>query len=140
MKARVLIAIVALFFGVASSAVAATPKAFECEFQNGVFTVFENGRPKSESGAAMRLIFGSVDIQAGTAQLIGNAGAVDVFLLSGTFGLNFVEMTPVGNVNLTTVYYGTLPDGRFKAVTSRHVGISEDPMMSQYWGACEGKW
>ena len=126
---------------VASSALAqGQPNAFKCSFEIGYFTVFEGNVFKSEPHEGMAFVIASINVDAGTAQIVGNAGASDLVLLPGGANMNFIEQTPSGNLNLTTVYNGALSDGRFLAVHSRHVGTGTDPWLSQLYGLCEGLW
>ena len=123
-----------------SAASRKVPSAFTCTFEQGLFNVFENGEFKSEKGGNLQFVLASIDPKAGTAQMIGNAGAENLIVLSGKSNMHFVEQTAVGNINLTSVYTQAAPDGRFVSVHSRHVGTSGDPMISQYLGFCTGKW
>jgi hypothetical protein len=116
------------------------PNAFKCSFETGYFTVFEGNTFKSERSGGVAFTIAAINLDAGTAQIVGDVGAADLLLLSGNENLNFIEPTPVGNLNLTTVYPATAADGRFLAVHSRHVGHSADPWFSQYYGFCEGLW
>ena len=68
--------------------------------------------------------------------MIGNAAAVDIILLPGADRLSFIERTPVGAVNLTTVYAWRDSDGGFKTVHSRHTAVV-GPSPQQYYGRCE---
>ena len=123
-----------------SSPSAKLPKALHCMFDQGSFNVFENGKFASEPGGKMQFVIAAIDAKAGTAQMIGNAGAENLIMLRGKGNMNFVEQTGVGNINLTSVYTKVAPSGGFVAVHSRHVGTGDDPMISQYYGVCEGKW
>ena len=118
----------------------ATLKAFSCDFSEGVFTVFEDGKPETEKSGAMSFVFASLDIENGSAQMVGNNGAADINLLQGSDSLHFLEVTPTGNLNVTSVYTTQAKGGRFISVHSRHVGISGEPWMSQFWGTCEAKY
>jgi len=118
----------------------AQPNAFKCSFEGGYFTVFEDNGFKSEPGEGMAFVIASLNLDAGTAQLVGNVGASDLILLPGRESMHFIEQTTSGNLNLTTVYTGAAPDGRFFAVHSRHVGTGADPWISQFFGLCEGLW
>lgn len=82
----------------------------------------------------MTLVFDSINTKAGTARLIGNAGAADVTVLETPNHLNFVEVAPAGNIKLTSIYV-TARD--LKAGHFRHVGRIEKPMLSQHYGSCQ---
>jgi len=114
-------------------------KAFSCNFESGLFTSFENGAPESEPSGELSFVFASVDLEKGSAQMVGNNGAADVFLLAGSRTLHFLEQTPTGNLNVTTIYQDRSDNGHLIAVHSRHVGVEGDPWMSQYWGTCEAR-
>jgi hypothetical protein len=77
-----------------------------------------------------------IDHAKGAARLIGNAGADDLTTVQGDYSISFVEVVPVGSVNLTTVYGWPDKSGRFKAVHSRHTAIG-GPSPSQQYGYCQ---
>lgn len=68
--------------------------------------------------------------------MIGNAAAVDLILIRAADRLSFVERTPAGAVNLTTVYAWRDSDGGFKTVHSRHTAVA-GPSPAQHYGRCE---
>src|SRR5688500_1233407 len=70
------------------------------------------------------------------ARIIGNAGADDLAVVDAGDLLSFIDRTPAGAVNLTTVYAWCDRGGRFKAVHSRHTAIG-GPSPSQHYGYCE---
>lgn len=80
-----------------------------------------------------------VDHQAGSARLVGNVGTADAMTVLGTEGASFVEITPVGAVNVLTVYpWRKVNDGisqPFVAVYSRHTAVA-GPSPSQFHGTC----
>lgn len=80
----------------------------------------------------------SINIKEGTARLIGNAGAEDLIVLISSSGLNFIERTPSGNINLTTIFSTKIKGtNKYPVVESRHIGTSWTPMPSQYYGEAE---
>ena len=83
-------------------------------------------------------VFDSIDYSTNSARLIGGAGAADVLALQGMRDVSFIERTPMGTINLTTVWgwkqYGDYGD--FHAVTSRHSGTN-GPTPSQGRGTCK---
>ena len=78
----------------------------------------------------------AIDPPGGRARMIGNVGAVDLILIPGADRLSFIERTPVGAVNLTTVYAWRDSEGGFKTVHSRHTSIA-GPSPQQHYGRCE---
>ena len=87
------------------------------------------------------LHFDKIDFGDKTASLIGNREAKDVNILLTSSSLTFIELTPSGNPNFTTIFpvykNGTQ---EFIAVTSRHLllfGQKDDsPFPSQHHGSC----
>jgi len=118
-----------------SATAAELPKALKCAFDGGQFVVVEGGKFKSSHPGKLELTFAAITEQS--AQLIGNIGAETIPVINGREALSFLEVTGVGNVNLTTVYKGALPDGRLPAAHSRHTGRATDPTITQFLGTCE---
>ena len=77
-----------------------------------------------------------IDHTENLARMIGNVAAADFVVLSGVDGLSFIETTPSGAVNLTTVYAWRYPDGSFMAAYSRHTALL-GPFPQQLYGRCE---
>ena len=84
------------------------------------------------------MVFDSIDTQAGTARIIGNAGAGDISVVVTPVGLTFIEQTGVGGLNFTTVFtHFVEPENVARAaVTSRHLILVGSPFPSQYHGTC----
>jgi hypothetical protein len=52
-------------------------------------------------------------------------------------GLNVIEATPGGNLNITTIFVAGGPGGKYLAVHSRHLGDPNSaPSVSQNYGTC----
>lgn len=86
----------------------------------------------------MQFTFAAIDLEAGTAQVIGNQGASNIYAMQGSDSINFIERTISGNINLTTVFLGE-GGGPFGAVHSRHVVMLDAAVVSQYVGTCDAK-
>lgn len=114
-------------------------KTLKCEFYLGLTVDWDKGKPVySESRSKMSFLFSAIDKKNNAATMIGNAGSEGVSLfINKSKGITFIEQTPAGNLNFTTVF-NTLVAGtnKYIAVHSRHVKISS-PLPSQYHGACE---
>ena len=84
------------------------------------------------------IIFDSIDTQAGTGRIIGNAAAGDISLVVTSVGLTFIEQVPSGGLNFTTVFaHFVEPENvALAAVTSRHLTIIDHPLPSQFHGTC----
>ena len=77
-------------------------------------------------------IYDSIDIKAGSAQLIRYSGAVDVQVIKNSKGLHFLERTPSGNLNITTVSNSPI----VMATHSRGIAKLGTSTGSRYHGYC----
>src|SRR5690606_15177118 len=81
------------------------PTAYRCDFHGGQFNRFEVAEGfASEPANGMSLTFTNLNLAAGAARLIGNAGTEEVWFAVGTHALQFVEFTGAGNVTVTSIY------------------------------------
>jgi hypothetical protein len=113
------------------------PLSFRCNFSDGVSTNFDKGHPQqADGGNFTAILFDQINEETGTGRLIGNAGAVNVLVLSGYQAINIIESTQGGNMTITTIFNG-LPtkDGLFPVVHSRHLNMV-GAFVSQYVGLC----
>lgn len=111
----------------ASSAV----RSLRCDFSEGSARAW--GEPTRTTFDALTLIYDSIDVGAGRARLVGNAGAQDVSVVAAPRRLTFIEFSGGGNVIVTTVYESA---SEMKAVHSRHTGTPENPTLAQLYGYC----
>ena len=98
-------------------------------------------RPSLKQGSFGKdagIVFDSIDTQAGTARIIGNASAGDISVVVTPVGLTFIEKTGFGGLNFTTVFkHFVEPENVARAaVTSRHITLLGSPFPSQYHGTC----
>jgi hypothetical protein len=77
-----------------------------------------------------------IDHSKQAARMIGNAGSEDLLATEAIDSISFIEQTPFGTLNVTTVYKWRDKVGRFKSVHSRHPSIG-GPAPSQNYGHCE---
>ena len=122
-------------------------KKLTCTVVTDVSTEWEKGRPyqKSKDSEAMNLVFEQIDVAAKSARMVGNNGtsALMVSTASGipSFSpraLHLFEVTPVGYINVTTVFEteANFSGVRgFQTVHSRHVAV-DIPTVSQFNGLC----
>ena len=115
-------------------------RSVRCDIGRGTQASWDGGKVQllnSDFGPGGEVTFDSIDAKAGKARIIGNVGAGDVLVLVTIAGLTFVEQTPLGNVNFTTVFasYDSPSSGRFVAVSSRHQNLN-GPFPSQWHGTC----
>lgn len=116
----------------------ATIRSLKCEFPAAAsFDWFNEKRVK-----VIKQDFGfhidAIDVQKGTARLIGNNGSEDLTVIAGESVLHFIERTPSGSLNTTSVFeQPNGPGTSLNAVTSRHIAMLDGiPMTSQNYGVC----
>jgi hypothetical protein len=95
-----------------------------------------------ETNQSFELHFDGIEIVKQKARLIGNQGVNNVAVTLTPSSLTFVEITPSGNPNFTTVFPAYKKGTKeFIAVTSRHLmfpGLPGDyPFPSQHHGSCQ---
>jgi len=117
-------------------------KSFKCNFENGNFASWENGKIQSNATKdILSLIFDSIDYKKRTGRLIGNQGSSDILVNTTFGGINLIEITGAGSFITTTIYMPSARDNiedQFFAVHSRHIAPLLDlPMSSQYYGKCK---
>ena len=114
--------------------------AYRCTFAIAIYTSFEDGEWRPELGpTSFEFVLAAIDREAGSAQIVGNAGAASTTLIVGLGKETFLEITPSGTVQATVVYTGSpqQSDGGLPAVHSRHTGIvGGAPFPSQQYGFC----
>ena len=115
-------------------------QSVRCEWGQGTIVSWNEGRPFLEQvgfGKDAGIVFDSIDTQAGTARIIGNAAAGDISVVVTPVGLTFIEQATFGGLNFTTVFaHFVEPENvALAAVTSRHLGFGS-PFPSQYHGTC----
>lgn len=125
--------LIALAAWMASAGQPGLASALKCDFDSGVFHAW--GEKTQINSDHFSLIYNSINVKSRTARLIGNIGASDIAVVESVGHLTFLEVTPSGNVTVTTVYTSgkKLP---YPAVHSRHVGLQREPWGSQMYGSC----
>jgi hypothetical protein len=124
-----------------STSHARIPAALVCSLHGAVYANLKpDGTIEREAiNDTMSLTIAAIDLEKKSAQVIGNAGAAPVYAFKSQAGLNIMEATPTGNINLLTVMLVNQGSSH-PAAYSRHIF---DPiisgMVSQYYGACKDK-
>ncbi|SJM31758.1 hypothetical protein [Mesorhizobium delmotii] len=147
MEKHLIAALAAVMGSSAMSAEAAewSPTYLGCVFTESAFSATDDIYPDHRNEERLKvgstkfeLAFAAIDLLAHRAQLIGNQGSAQVIAQRGGFeSVVFLEWTPLGSVNLTTVLAPT-KDGTIRAVTSRHIAEPlSGYMASQYLGTCK---
>ncbi len=80
----------------------------------------------------------AIDTKKRSAQIVGKGGAsAHASTVVTPVGVNVIEATPIGNLNVTTVFVAGGPEGKYIAVHSRHIGdLTSIPSPSQNYGTC----
>jgi len=113
-------------------------KSLKCEFPTSASNDWQKDAPEPivEKGQKFAFYIDGIGTSKGTARIIGNAGAKDLTVVSSKELIHFLETTPSGNLNITTVFDARTKDGRYKAVHSRHMTMMGGPLPSQAYGFC----
>lgn len=79
-----------------------------------------------------------IDTKKNSARIVGTGGATaHASTVVTPTGVNVIEATPMGNLNVTTIFVGGAAEGKFFAVHSRHLGdVRTSPSPSQSYGTC----
>jgi hypothetical protein len=80
----------------------------------------------------------AINTKKNSAQIVGKGGAsAHASTIVTPVGINIIEATPIGNLNVTTVFVAGGPEGKYIAVHSRHIGDpASAPSPSQNYGTC----
>jgi len=80
----------------------------------------------------------AINTKKNSAQIIGKGGgSAHASTVVTPIALNIIEATPIGNLNVTTVFVAGSEDGKYMAVHSRHIGdLTSAPAPSQNYGTC----
>ncbi len=120
----------------------ASARSLRCHFGYGVVHRLDSLPPKPVATNANDYgnpeVYDNIDRVKRTARAIGNVGAVDVGVASSDDVLSFVEVTPSGNMVITTVFAKLVPGSwrQLLATTTRHM-LFPPIVVSQYYGRCE---
>jgi len=116
----------------------ASYKSFKCSFPTYATARWTD--PPQASVASQTLTFGisGIDAKKRQASIVGSTVTVPAALVVTQTGLTVIEQTPIGNVNITTVFVAGGTGTKFLAVHSRHIGdTSGTPTASQNYGSCD---
>jgi hypothetical protein len=122
------------------SAILSEAKSLHCVFGAGYQANWRSGAPVLEksnfSSSDEPMTFYSIDFTKGRAKVMGNSGTDGVVAIATASGVSFLENTPGGGLNVTTVFASREKDSHaFPSVHSRHVLIFY-PLPSQFHGTC----
>jgi len=122
----------------------ATAKSLRCEFALSTVASWNASGTATAAIKPSRLLlrFASIDTDEGTAELMNGTVASEITVQVAARNLHFLQSFRSGPLYLTTVFDEETPNGRLKAVHSRHEyfktpleGATSSP--EQYYGECE---
>lgn len=118
-------------------------RSLVCDWQGGVaLKGVEGDWQSSKIGGMAQIIFADLDLEAGDAEMVGNAGSSRVSASRASNAVTLVERTLSGNVNVITIFAGgnrlNSEDGYY-ATMSRHVSLEGEPLPSMYYGVCQAR-
>ncbi|HEY5624410.1 MAG TPA: hypothetical protein VIV14_11670 [Gammaproteobacteria bacterium] len=125
-----------------------SPTGVRCEFGSGNGGNWPTGtlRVHDAEWPGGPIEFQAVNLDAGTARMVGSVGATDSLagsiearVVATIVGLHFLALTANGHLITTTVFSERDDSGRFVGVMSRHEG-ARGPIFTegaQFYGSCD---
>ena len=112
---------------------------FRCKFSEGQSTNYDGGKPSSKRDEFPDLLFDKINLEKGTARIIGNNAAVDIVAKSGSESVHLIEETTFGNLSIATIFTNKKFEliNSFPIVISRHMTILGSAHTSQHRGLCK---
>lgn len=119
----------------------------ECVFDPGYGVHWEGG--KAEPGPVVwhggPLVYETIDLDAGTAQLTGSQGStgslegrIEQRVVATNTGLHFSGFNHNAELVVTSVFGAIDTAGRYMAVMSRH-GLRDNHESAQVYGSCQAR-
>ena len=136
-RSAVVLALLASLVLPASPSAADDPKAFTCNFVNGVTHSYDNGAYTAEKASPLAFGISAIDARAQTAELKTRGGTGQLRIVQAVNAMHFLEVVTEGFLHVTTVYDKDEAKGAYPAVHSRHFGLFGQPLVTQYQGFCE---
>ena len=120
----------------------AAAKKLSCVFPVMATGTWKGGEPQAEiKPVTLSVGFDSVNVDEGTARVIGAFGPSDIIVRLAYGTLHFVQSFREGPVYITTIFPKETRNGRLQAVHTRHEytevslpGFTSRP--EQYYGEC----
>jgi hypothetical protein len=125
------------------AALLGSAKTLTCTFQQVATARWTNGALQTQMKPAnLRLAFKSINVDEGTAGLVGQFGRSEIIAKFTGSTLHLIESFRDGPLYITTVFAKESTPGRLQAVHARHEyadvvlpGFTSSP--EQYYGDCE---
>jgi hypothetical protein len=135
--AAVLALLVPLTLLASPSPAADEPKAYSCNFVNGVTHSYDKGTFAEEKASPLAFGIAAIDIKAQSAELKTGGGTGQLRIVRAVNATHFLEVVTEGFLHITTIYDKDEVKGAYPAVHSRHFGLFGQPLVTQYQGFCE---
>ena len=121
----------------------ANVRAVACTFTVYATGTWSNGRSQAEIlPARFAVEFDAINVDEGTARVIGDYGPSDIIVRLSTGNLHLLQAFSAGPLYLTTIFPKETGPGRLQAVHTRHEltavslpGFTSKP--EQYYGECD---
>jgi hypothetical protein len=143
MMVRFVVAIGLAVVGQAAQTPARDPlfsvRHLSCSFPIYAAPVWKDGAAEVVSRAQdLNFDIDSIETKKNSARIVGAGGATaHASTVVTSTGINVIEATQQGNLNITTIFVAGGPAGKYLAVHSRHIGDPNSaPTVSQNYGTC----
>jgi hypothetical protein len=121
----------------------ARAKTLRCSFPQVATARWEGGTLKTQvKPSQLKLVFTSINLDEGTAGLVGQFGRSEIIARYSGGNLHLIESFRDGPLYITTVFAKESTPGKLQAVHARHEyadvvlpGFTSSP--EQYYGECE---
>jgi hypothetical protein len=116
----------------------ASGRPLTCSFPLFAAVNWNNGSPTVVSNSQnFSFQITSIDLKKKTARLVAGSASDQVAFVLAPVGMQIIEQTPAGNINLTTIFAAGGQGDTFLAAHSRHLGdLNGPPAVSQAYGTC----
>ena len=117
-------------------------KSLTCTFSMLATGTWIKGEPRAEvKSATLSLRFDSINVDEGTARIVGDFGPSDIIVRLTAGTLHFMQLFNEGPLYVTTIFPRETRSGKLQAVHTRHEytdvslpGFTSRP--EQYYGEC----
>jgi len=119
-------------------------KAFNCEYYHSAIGEIKKNKYKVDSAKENNFSFNVVNINLnnGKSQMVGNMGTDNLTTINASpSGIHFLQMMPVGNMTMTTIYpeevgINRLGQKLYASSHSRHIAMVNRSLPQQFYGQC----
>jgi hypothetical protein len=119
-------------------------KAFNCKYYHSAIGEIKKNKYKVYSAKENNFGFNIVNINldTGKSQMVGNMGTDNLTTINAApSGVHFVQMMPVGNMTMTTIYPEEVGINRmgqklYSSSHSRHIAMVNKSLPQQFYGQC----